>query len=312
MHILIPHAAPPGPQCRLALNQLKLPRLQALLAHLERAALDQAAPGSPNPLHEWVHATALGLQPQAGRIPWAALQAVQLGLPPAPDGQGWGQLTLCHWQINADHVEMFDPAGLQLSAQESDALFASMQPFFEQEGIRLHPTACGSALICGEALAGLSTASLENVLAEAVDAWMPASRLIRRLQNEMQMLFYSHPVNDARLAHRQTTVNAFWISGTGDLPAGWTPTAAQAVQCPHELCAPALRDDATAWTAAWHALDAGVLAELVQQAQSGQSITLTLCGPQAAQSFHLRPQGLLARLRQRLSPPNALHELKAL
>jgi hypothetical protein len=52
-------------------------------------------------------------------------------------------------------------------------------------------------------LMDLATASLERVLRRDVAAWMPespqrAARTLHRLHSEMQMLLYTHPVNDAR------------------------------------------------------------------------------------------------------------------
>ena len=43
-------------------------------------------------------------------------------------------------------------------------------------------------------------------------------KTLTRLQNEMQMLLYTHPFNDVRDSQRKLPVNSFWISGTGDLP----------------------------------------------------------------------------------------------
>jgi hypothetical protein len=34
---------------------------------------------------------------------------------------------------------------------------------------------------------------------------------LQRLQSEMQMLLYNHPVNNARDARRQISVNSFWL-----------------------------------------------------------------------------------------------------
>ena len=67
------------------------------------------------------------------------------------------------------------------------------------------------------------------------------ARSLRRLQNEMQMLLYRHPVNDARAAQRRLTVNSFWISGTGTLPSGAVDKS-DTMSVQHSLEAAALRD----------------------------------------------------------------------
>ena len=65
---------------------------------------------------------------------------------------------------------------------------------------------------------------MDRVVGHAVEDWWAGAGLsqpseaaqhLRRLQNEMQMLFYTHACNESR----QTAINSFWISGTGDLAA---------------------------------------------------------------------------------------------
>jgi hypothetical protein len=56
---------------------------------------------------------------------------------------------------------------------------------------------------------------------------------------------------------------------------------------------PALRDDAAAWTAAWQALDAGPIAELLAAYRRGDAVQLTLCGDRSARRFAVQPRGAL-------------------
>ena len=97
-----------------------------------------------------------------------------------------------------------------------------MQPYFAEDGITLHPLSDTTWLAQGSVLVDLPTASLARTRSARVDGWMPRqpqAQALRRLQNEMQMLLYTHPVNDARKARFLPPVNSFWISGTGTLPA---------------------------------------------------------------------------------------------
>ncbi len=64
------------------------------------------------------------------------------------------------------------------------------------------------------------------MLGRNVDPWLPkqdkndansTARKMKLLQNEMQMLLYTHALNDERAARRQLPVNSFWLSGTGAL-----------------------------------------------------------------------------------------------
>ncbi|MDT8991906.1 phosphoglycerate mutase [Curvibacter sp. APW13] len=311
MHLLIPHAAPPGPACRQTMGSLQLPHLQAMLPQLSPAWSLSTDEDRLTPASELAHAKALGLPVVDGLVPWAARAAREAGL--AAD-TGYALLTPCHWDIHTQAVFMADPAELQLSEEESRTLLAAMRPYFEEDGLQLHWLRADTWLVAGEVLRDLPTASLARVCNATVDDWIPRqdqARLLRRLQNEMQMLLYTHPVNDAREARRAPTVNAFWLSGTGTLDTGWTPPADGPVVA-HDLASAALRDDASAWTTALQAFDAGPVQRALEAARQGQPVQLTLASLGHAHSFHTAPLSLWTRLRRRFSPLNATALLQTL
>jgi hypothetical protein len=240
---------------------------------------------------------------QDGLIPWAALQAKASG--------SWGFITPCHWQIATNHITMSGQTLPDFSGAESRALMAAMQPYFEEDGIELryeHPMLW---LAQGEIFDGLATASLDRVAGRNVEHWMPRSAQaapLRRLQNEMQMLLYTHPVNDARAARGVLPVNSFWLSGTGRLTTVRNPAATDA-KVIDSLRAPALTEDWPAWSQAWQTLDATECAALVQAVNQGQDIQLTLCGEGSAQTFLNQPQALLKRFMNLFGTQPAYHML---
>ncbi|MDH4449720.1 MAG: hypothetical protein QE265_03910 [Rhodoferax sp.] len=314
MHLLIPFAAPAGPQCQDALPRLDLANMAALLERLTPMPPMLGSPEALSPLHERVHAKSLGLLNEDGLLPWAALDARELGLTRTQGNQGWAWITPCHWNINTDHVSMDAPQALALDAHEADALRAAMQPYFSEDGITLHALNHSTWLAQGESLRDLPTASLARACGTQVDRWMPRApqaRSLRRLQNEMQMLLYRHPVNDARAAQRRLTVNSFWISGTGALPdtIGDLPRTLSVL---HPLETAAMCDDAPAWTQAWHTLDATHLASLLRQAKAGEPVELTLCGERMAASFVLQNTAWWGRIQRRFSTPTPAELLATL
>ncbi|HEX5285754.1 MAG TPA: hypothetical protein VFW43_02390, partial [Polaromonas sp.] len=198
-----------------------------------------------------------------------------------------------------------DPAALALREDESRALLAAMQPYFETDGITLHYLAPDRWLAEGELFRNLPTASLDRVLSRSVDGWLPDShsaRPLRRLQNEMQMLLYTHPLNDARAAQRQQPVNSFWISGTGALPAGWAANAKEKISIPRSLALAVFNDDWANYTQAWAALDAGPVAQLLARQRAGEAVRLTLCGDRNAQTFETSGPSVFARISSLLAP----------
>jgi hypothetical protein len=297
MPTLITHAKPPPG----ITTPPALPHLTALLRLLTPAQRQTGSEDSLSPLHELLQAQALGLQAPDGLLPWATLQALALQLPAAAPGQGWAWLTPCHWQANADHVRMADPAHSQISAEESHTVMEALRGFLAEDGVALHGLQDGNWLALGAVFHDLPTASLARASGGAVDHWLPRqaqAQPLRKLQNELQMLLYAHPVNDARSARGLLPVNSFWVSGTGSLPDGFHPAQSGGTLL-GALREPSQRNDATGWTQAMQALDAGPIHALLEQARRGTPIELTLCGETAAQTFTLQPQGLWARISQR-------------
>lgn len=305
MHIVVSHALPDGPHCKALLARPEfpaLPNLHKLFALLAPDTLSRCEPTALTPLEErlaWAHVyTADGL------VPLGALAAHAAGL---DTGQAWGLITLCQLQVHSDHVTMAEPDALALQSHESQALMQAMQPYFLEDGLALHAYQAGQWLVCGALLRDLPTASLERVRAQVVDTWMPQgerARPLRRLHNEMQMLLYTHPVNDARLAAGLPAVNAFWLSGTGSLPPAGARAASAAV-LQTELRASALRDDAWAWSQAWVALDATLGTQWLAWAAQDAAFCISLCGTSQARTYTrhaARAQGRLARLRNAWSP----------
>lgn len=303
MHLLISHAAPPGPLCQAAIEQLALPNLAELLGLLTPTTPTLGSPQTLTPLPERMRANSLGLQGADGLVPWAAHDAQQLGLTKIHGDAGWAWISPCHLSVQSNQVRMDDPLDLHISTQECDALRAAMKRYFAEDGITLHPLTNGTWLAFGSIFKDLPTASLERVAGIGIDPWMPQqehAKHLRRLQNEMQMLLYTHAVNDSRSARGLPTINAFWISGTGT-PVGTTPASTQPMECVDALRQAALRDDAQAWQSAWQTLDSTWLADVLQAAKAEKPVQLSLCGQHRVATLEVQNKPWWSRLQQRFS-----------
>ena len=296
VHLLIPYAGATAERRAHALPTLALPQLEKLLARLAPVHADSGDEYTLSMPHERALARACGLPCDDGRIPWAAWQVQQAGRDAG--GDAWASITPCHWTVGQNHIDMSHPQDLRLEAGESRLLLAEMQPFFEQDGIALEYQAPTAWLARGELFRGLATPSLDRVVGRPIDDWMPRApeaRALRRLQQEMQMLLYTHPVNEERMRGGASPVNSLWASGTGALPAQHAAAPPAGLRVTHELRDPALRGDWRSWTAAWQQLDATECAQLVNAAGAGQAVTLTLCGERNARTWSSRPGGALRR-----------------
>ena len=294
-HLIVPYAATIAPLTGQDSQLPALPRLARLLARLEQQETDVGDEYSLSPPHERVLARALGLPTTDGAIPWAAWQAGERQ-------QACAWFTPCHWQASMDQVTLQPPEDLDLSEAESRELFEALRPWAEEDGIALQFLSATRWRAVGPAFADLPWASMDRVAHRQLDAWLPnggqlpQARALLRLQNEAQMLFYTHPVNDRRAARGLASLNGFWISGTG----AWDGQALPAPQVAAGLRAPALRGDLAAWAAAWEQLEQDEIAALLEAAEGGAAVRLTLCGERSAISWAsglpAKP-GVLLRLR---------------
>jgi hypothetical protein len=306
-HLIIPYAATRSPMGRATLARLRLPNMQLLLqtltrVHTEEDDPDQLCLDMP---HERTLGQALQLPTVGGSWPWAALSEAN------PSGQPQAYFSPCHWQIGMDQVVMLNPDNLQLSEEESQSLLTAMLPFLTEDGLTVRYISPTQWHVQGEMLRDLQCASLDRVIGMNLNAWLPKSesaKWVRRLQSEMQMLLYNHPVNDQRSAQRQLTVNSLWVHGAGSLTEKPTQPAPHITMALREH---ALREDATGWLKAWHALDARLGAELLDKAKT-HAVTLTLCSEHAAHTYQSRPQNLWQRVQRMLSPVSAITVLQAL
>ena len=333
-HLLLPFAVCSSPAWLPTMQALppdSTRHLRQLLWGMQVIYTAAGEAQSLSPPHERALAQAQGLisdwNTEAtldGLIPWAARDAVSLFS--TSGDKAWAWITPCHWAMGREHATMTDPAALALRENESRTLLTAMQPYFETDGITLHYLSPERWLAEGELFRNLPTASLDRVLGRNVDPWLPSSksvegeisslapksgeaisqraRTLRRLQNEMQMLLYTHPLNDERSALRQLPVNSFWISGTGTLPLdlGVVAEAPRLVSAPRSLAQAVFNDDWVAYAQAWAALDAGEVAQLLARQRAGEPVRLTMCGERGAQTLASVKTGLIARISSVLMP----------
>ena len=313
MHLLIPFASALSEAAPQVLRDLSLPNLTQLLARLTPAHRDDGDAYSMSPPHERALAAAAGWQGSDGCLPFAAQAAAADGI--EVGDLAWGLITPVHWHVGRDHVTLADPTALNLTEDESRAAFEAVRDLFESEGLRFEWGSASRWYAAHTSLAALPCASLDRAIGRNVELWMrvgatpdPHAKLFRRLQSEVQLLLYPHPLNDAREERGELTLNSFWLSGCGR----FQPTRGAAVQVADALRAPLLAADWAAWAEAWRVLDAGDVAECLQAARAGSQVALTLCGERSAQRSESAPRSLWRTLAGRWTATEPHRLLEAL
>ncbi|MEO8936881.1 MAG: hypothetical protein ABI277_03765, partial [Burkholderiaceae bacterium] len=171
----------------------------------------------------------------------------------------------------------------------------------------------------------LSAPAIERAIGDNVAAWQPrapdgaaehaagdaAALAWRRCVNEIQMMWFGHPVNDARETAGKPSINTLWLSGNGaartpmphyravdsSLPLlaalPFEPDATRTLETFDGFIDPARHDDWSTWRVQLAALDAKIGDVLRRQADGSIGVaTLVFCGRDGAKLLVVGPRDL--------------------
>lgn len=151
-------------------------------------------------------------------LPAAALRGLALGSDMAD--HHWLCLDPVHLRFESTRLIVDDPQNLVLNSVEAAQLAVSLAPTFAPFGElqMLTPQAWQLRLTPGSLPP--PTSPLPDIIARAAQP-LPSGAdwaAWRQAINEAQMVLHTHPVNQAREAAGQPTVNSLWPWGAGALP----------------------------------------------------------------------------------------------
>lgn len=304
------------------LHGVAMPHLDAM-ATRGQGATSHPLPGDA-PLaswQAWVFGGRGGPAADWDRINVAELWAMACGLAPAVGGGRW-VVEPAHFKIANDHLRLDDPRELSITLAEARALADSIEPVLADAGWQLHPVEASTLTHWPVARSDgvrLVAPAIDRAIHDNVAAWQPRMATVattgtppatdpaldwRRCVNEIQMLWFGHPVNEAREARGQPTVNTLWLSGNG-APRGemphyasvdsdlallaalpFEPDAPRVLESFDALVAPMRAEDWSGWRDALGALDARLGAVAAQQAAGTLgTVTVVLCGAHGAKAL---------------------------
>lgn len=215
--LVLPFALPAPEFAPDLTRALQAPALAALLSKTSAARyhpLEAEARVLPHEL--WI-ARALGLA--HGLVPGVAAQAMR-GCGLDPDNGMWFVVNPTHIQIARTHLQMGDVRQLDLSPTEARALFDSARPCFEELGYALAWGTHDTWFMRADEWTDLATASPDAAVNMNLTDWMPAgsqARAFRKLQNDVQVTWFTDPANAAREARGQLPINSFWPWGNASM-----------------------------------------------------------------------------------------------
>lgn len=196
-------------EAREALDKLQLPGLQTLLAKGDQFAV------KPQSFHQ--QASYLFHQPEC--LPIASTQA-SIEVDSFNASHFWLSVDPVQMVPDRDTLVLIPNHTLHITEDESKALLASFNAHFAEDKVELiwaSPTRWYLSIVQA---VDIKTVGLEKVAYQSVNEHYPtgnAAQYWRQLINETQMLFYTHPCNEARREKGWPEINSVWVWGEGKI-----------------------------------------------------------------------------------------------
>jgi hypothetical protein len=348
LHLLLPFALPAAADASTALHSLDIPALNKLVAHatlVERVIGEDFQRTLPH--ERWV-ARSFGAVPAgtaaADEAPLAPYMLLADG--GQPGDATWACVQPVHVRIAHDHLVLIAPESLELAADDARALFDVARPLIEELGVRIEAPQPSRWYLSSDAFGTLAGASPLRASGRNIEIWLPheahtgeRSRAWMKLQNEVQMAWFEHPVNAARESRGLPAVNSIWFHAQGaaqsvrsefarvlsdaaatrglalaakastDAPpaafSAWradnTASAATLIEL-DPFSAPFIEQDWGRWNAAFAALERDWFAPALAALQAGElgELGLTLCGDTGSVTLNITRGDLRKFWRRRL------------
>lgn len=215
MQLIVPYLFPPT-RLREAVSDIRVPAFEKLLVRGQRSAC--AAEGI-----EALLCNALGITRQQD-YPIAPITLQYDGGAPGTDY--WLRADPVHLRVMRERIVLAETAWLELDAAEAESLAHSIRAHFGAAFSPqvLHPARWYLRL---DSAPQLHTTPLSLAVGCDIDPLLPQGEdamAFRAQLNELQMLLFEHPVNQAREACGALPVNSLWLWGGGLLPLPRTST----------------------------------------------------------------------------------------
>jgi hypothetical protein len=216
--LIVPGLLPHGRDAAAALDGLRLPALELLLARSRRTS------GDAQSLEAWL-ARAFEMD-EDDEIPAGALTLAATG--GAASDALWMRADPAHLRLNRDELILVPAAAFGVSSAEAEQLAETLNRHFAGE-LAFYPLSGERWCVRVEGIPadGLRTKSPAEVAGRDINRHLPSGEGSMRwhgLLNEIQMVLHEHPVNEAREARGEPAVNSVWLWGAGRMPEGLNAT----------------------------------------------------------------------------------------
>ncbi len=141
-------------------------------------------------------------------------------------------------RVDRDHLTVLGAPYLTVSQAEADALVLALNALYQTDGYYFIAPTPNRWFVRLPQNPQLAFTPIKAALGRNLNTVLPrgdGALQFNALLNEIQMLLYSHAVNDARDEAGQMLINSVWLWGGGDYPSAALPQAAQPILGQDEL-----------------------------------------------------------------------------
>ncbi|MCH8618608.1 hypothetical protein [Undibacterium sp. TS12] len=219
LELIIPFGIPPASLAKDLLKELHTPALAKLLACSSKPAVQEIDEFSRALSHEYWLAGQFPPEKSANSPAnsWDLMQSASQ----TPSSGYWFLLQPVHIHIARDHLVLTDQRRLHIDETDARALFAVAAESCAEMGLTLLYGDAHTWFLRADAWSGLQTATVDAACGHNIDIWMPKGefeRVWRKLQNEIQMLWFTSDVNARREMQGKKAINSVWISRGANAP----------------------------------------------------------------------------------------------
>jgi hypothetical protein len=210
--LIVPDLMLPPEMCAAVLQDLSLPALSTLLAR-GRSQISDHTQATDGALCDYFQIA------RQQDYPVAPISLAADG--GNPEQHYWLRADPVHLRATRDQLMLVDSGAFSISQAESEIFAQAFNEYFKDDGYLLYPLRPDRWYLRVAKTPQLRTTPVSQVTGKHIDPHLPQgpdAMAWHRFYNEVQMLFFSLAVNDAREQRGELPVNGLWCWGGGVLP----------------------------------------------------------------------------------------------
>jgi len=137
----------------------------------------------------------------------------------------WFCATPVHLVLQRDAFSLHEEVPLKIKIEHAQTLLETLNQHFKDDGLQFLFGVSGAWYLkvthSFERFFPVKTHLPQMAMGKNIHAWMPeglAAKTWRAVLNELQMVLFEHPVNQARESAGELAINSVWLSGGGFMP----------------------------------------------------------------------------------------------